>query len=349
MISDSMRAPAEALLAQAGFAPGAQFTRIDGGGNNQVFRAESGSRRGALKIYFHHSQDQRDRLNAEYSFSSLLWGHGVTSVPQPLALDRDARMGLYEFVEGEKLTAGQVDADALEAALDFFSAANTPGLLQDGQGLPLASEACFSVTAHLATVRRRLGRLDGLEGASPVDYEAALFVRDCVQPAWQALEKGLLAGMERLRIAPDEEIAADMRCLSPSDFGFHNALREPSGALRFVDFEYAGWDDPAKLVGDFFNQEQVPVPQALFSDFARQVAARYPAPERTLARFELLLPVYSMKWITIMLNDFLPEGGMRRSFAGDAGQAELRKQNQLAKARQAFDRMGAVRPVTLRA
>ena len=38
----------------------------------------------------------------------------------------------------------------------------------------------------------------------------------------------------------------ETRCLSPSDFGFHNALLEATGKLRFVDFEYAGWDDPAK-------------------------------------------------------------------------------------------------------
>jgi hypothetical protein len=347
MIADNLRAPAEALMAQAGFAAPAKFVRIDGGGNNQVFCAESGDRRAALKVYFHHPKDQRDRLNAEYSFSSLLWNHGVALVPQPLGLDRQARLGLYEFVEGDKLTAQQVDSGAVDAALDFFTSANAPALRQEGQGLPLASEACFSLAAHLTTVRRRLARLDQLEGSDPADRDAALFVRDSVQPAWQVLETDVLAGMARLGIAPDDEIGQDMRCLSPSDFGFHNALREPSGALRFVDFEYAGWDDPAKLVGDFFNQVQVPVSPALFGAFAGRVAAQFPDPESNLARFALLLPVYSMKWIAIMLNDFLPEGGMRRSFAGDAGQAAARKQNQLAKARQAFARLTDI-PALLR-
>ena len=40
------------------------------------------------------------------------------------------------------------------------------------------------------------------------------------------------------------------RALSPSDFGLHNALRGQDGQLRFVDFEYFGWDDPVKLVSD---------------------------------------------------------------------------------------------------
>ena len=38
--------------------------------------------------------------------------------------------------------------------------------------------------------------------------------------------------------------------LSPSDFGFHNSLFR-NNKLFFFDFEYAGWDDPIKLMCDF--------------------------------------------------------------------------------------------------
>ena len=38
--------------------------------------------------------------------------------------------------------------------------------------------------------------------------------------------------------------------LSPSDFGFHNVIKTKQG-LQFIDFEYFGWDDPAKLTSDF--------------------------------------------------------------------------------------------------
>src|SRR5439155_21002106 len=49
----------------------------------------------------------------------------------------------------------------------------------------------------------------------------------------------------------EKEIAADQRTLSPSDFGFHNALRQADGRIIFLDFEYFGWDDPAKMIADF--------------------------------------------------------------------------------------------------
>ena len=52
--------------------------------------------------------------------------------------------------------------------------------------------------------------------------------------------------------APVEaELPVEQRTLSPSDFGFHNALRRPDGRVVFLDLEYFGWDDPAKMISDF--------------------------------------------------------------------------------------------------
>ncbi len=323
------------FLAEAGVGPARRFERIDGGGNNQVFKVETSEKAVALKAYFHHPDDPRDRFNAEYAFSTLAWQHGLRELPRPLAVDRQARLGLYEFVEGRRLTADEVDAGAIDAALAFIAAVNAPAVRKDGGALPVASEACFSLSAHLQTVQRRLQRLAGLNGAPP-GTDVGGFVAAEVLPFWRHLEATTYDAAERLGLARDAEIPQQGRCISPSDFGFHNALRDAPGRLRFLDFEYAGWDDPAKLVGDFFNQVAVPVPPALFGAFARSVAGLFPEPDRNLARFELLMPVYAVKWIAIMLNDFLAEGETRRSFAGGAAEASQRKTNQLIKARRAF-------------
>ena len=41
------------------------------------------------------------------------------------------------------------------------------------------------------------------------------------------------------------------RILSPSDFGC-NSLATKNKKLYFIDFDYFGWDDPVKLVADFY-------------------------------------------------------------------------------------------------
>src|SRR5262249_22829926 len=135
-------------------------------------------------------------------------------------------------------------------------------------------------------------------------------------------------------LAPDDELCRSDRRVSPSDFGFHNALLGPDGTMKFIDFEYAGWDDPAKTICDFFCQPERPVPMEFWGLFHEAIARHIGDPDRLRRRVELLLPVYRLKWCCIMLNEFLPAGSQRRRFAGGDDEAD-RKQRQLAKVRRA--------------
>ena len=115
--------------------------------------------------------------------------------------------------------------------------------------------------------------------------------------------------------------------------------------MRFLDFEYAGWDDPAKMVCDFFCQPAVPVPLHFYDDVVGRVAA-VSGGSSLPQRIGLLLPVYQLKWCCILLNDFLPLGRRRRSFAGGTAAQEEQKARQLQKARQALQNL--VRPAHAR-
>jgi hypothetical protein len=290
-------------------------------------------------VYFHNGLDTRDRLNSEFAFTTLAWNGGLRCLPQPLGADQNKRIALYEYLAGCRLEPEEVDGEAVEAAIDFVTELNKPAFRASAHTLAVASEACFSLSAHLSTVTKRLARLEHLENDSAIDKDAAAFLTRDVYPLWAKLENDVLAGASRLGILPQTEIALEARCLSPSDFGFHNAIRGVNGSIRFIDFEYAGWDDPAKLVGDFFNQVAVPVPRVNFERFADAVAALFPQPEANRARFDLLLPVYAAKWITIVLNDFLADGEKRRNFAGVPAAVQERRAQQLAKARRALGKL----------
>jgi len=50
-----------------------------------------------------------------------------------------------------------------------------------------------------------------------------------------------------------------VQAISPSDFGFHNALMTDESDLSFFDFEYAGWDDSVKMFYNLFCQPDIPV------------------------------------------------------------------------------------------
>ena len=131
-------------------------------------------------------------------------------------------------------------------------------------------------------------------------------------------------------------MSEDDRCISPSDFGFHNVLLKNDGALCFIDFEYAGWDDPAKLIGDFFCQPAVPVPPVYFDEFAAMVVSYSVRPEALRERAYLLLPAFQIKWCCIMLNEFLPAAAQRRQFADPTSSLDQRQRKQLDKTEQFF-------------
>lgn len=318
-----------ALLAAAGWSGTPRIQPIKGGANNRVFQVEVEGTSFLLKAYFKHPGDNRNRLGTEFTFCRFAWDNGVRFVPQPLASDPVRQVGLYEFVPGRRLLAGEIDIGRLRQAMTFVHELDGHKDRMNAASLPIASEACFSINQHLQCVQRRVERLKDMEQTTPIDREAAEFINCDLSAAWDRVADAVR------RVWPvDEALPPHDRCVSPSDFGYHNALLEPNGAVRFIDFEYAGWDDPAKLVCDFFCQPAVPVPIGFFEEFAEGVLEGTSDPARHLHRVTSLLPVYRIKWCCILLNEFLPVSAGRRRFASSLLDQEIVKATQLRKARQ---------------
>lgn len=320
------------LLARAGREAHRYTTEpLTTGGNNRVFRVTAGAERFVAKWYYHDARDPRDRLHAEFSFLEHVWGLGLRCVPRPLACDRDANLALYEYIDGRHVAPEDLGEARLLEAARFFAALNQEHSRSRAGSLPVASEACFSVAEHLRMVDARLERFAARPAESLIDQEARSFV-EVLRRRWLD-ERGRIASRSS---DPEERLPDHWRCLSPSDFGFHNVLLRLDGQLCFFDFEYAGWDDPAKAFGDFFAHPGVPVPRAHASRFLAEAAAPFERPEALIERARLLEPVFRVKWCCIILNEFLPEEAERRRFANPASDPQTRKHRQLDKARRLF-------------
>lgn len=336
LIPDGRSIAVARLLGYSGFRGPFSLVPLSGGKNNQVFRVDLADRALVLKAYFQHPGDQRDRLGAEYSFSTFAWSQGVRCLPQPIACDPEHRLALYEHVPGRKLNPEEVTAGRVDEAIAFYRQVNALRTSRDAAKLPNGSEACFRLADHLQCLARRSERLQRVEPGTAIERDAAAFIAREFTPLCKTVLDETSEWALSLGMSMSSDLPASDRCLSPSDFGFHNALLTPSGKLTFLDFEYSGWDDPAKTVCDFFCQPELPAPMSAFEDFAKAVSAELSEPERHRQRFQLLLPIYRLKWCCIILNDFLPAGNQRRQFAGNDENETDRKAKQLAKARQAF-------------
>jgi hypothetical protein len=328
------------LAVLAGRARPIALASLAGGRNNRVFRVETdGDAPLVLKSYFHDHHDPRNRLATEWGFLKIVWDRGVRAIPEPLACEPAARVALYSFVPGRKIAAGEVTDAHVAAAAEFVLAINVSSGTHIE--LPPGSEACFSLAEHIATVARRVDRLSNLAPDAPLRADAARFVADRLQPAWQTLLVRLDREVRGNRFSLEQELKPADCCLSPSDFGFHNALENDNGGVTFLDFEYAGRDDPAKLLCDYFCQPEVPVPIRHFDPFLERVAAGLGLDSAARDRCRLLLDLYRLKWACILLNDFLALGAARRAFAGLAAW-EHRCRAQLEKAESKLCEIGGL-------
>jgi hypothetical protein len=308
-----------------------------GGGNNRVFTVNASGRRYIAKCYFRHPSDARDRLKSEYAFLNYAKKIGIACVPAPIACDSEHGIGLYEYIDGHKLAPQDIDAARVDQAADFFLQLNHPAAHSHATDLPNASEACFSIAEHFTMVDARIARLSSVPATLEVDREAREFTQ-LLGARWRQTKSQILREAQRCGIDPAATLEA--RCISPSDFGFHNALVSANRGLCFIDFEYSGWDDPAKTIGDFFSHPAVPVDMAHFERFLTAVTSHTATAQNKFAeRARLLLPVFQTKWCCIILNDFLPMDAQRRRFADPGVDQEARKREQITKARWLYERV----------
>lgn len=313
---------ARRLARMAGQSEPVALERLSGGRNNRVFRVVTAAGPSLfLKSYFHDPRDPRERLAAEWRFLTNAWERGIRTVPEPLAADHDEHIGLYSFLCGRKLEPTEIAWNHLDLAADFLLALNS--LPRNLERVPPASESCFSLGQHLETVERRVAGLSSLDVNVPQRDRIERFIQSSLLPVWHATRRRLELEIARIGHAPEIELTESEIIVSPSDFGFHNMSLTNDGRLQFTDFEYAGRDDPAKLVCDFFCQPDTPAPFVHYDRFVDKLMNGLRLDSIHKLRCSLLLDAYHVKWICIILNDFRPVGAAQRAFA----KSELRERH----------------------
>jgi|TARA_B100000315_G_scaffold21643_1_gene18876 hypothetical protein len=306
---------------------------VKGGGNNRVYGAAlADGRRVAAKCYPSQKEDPRDRLGVEFGGLGFLADQGVGSaLPCPLAADREAGVALYEWIEGEAVSATDPAARRpgdVDQALGLLAKLHELRLTPGAKELPPSSDPCFSgadLVAGIAGRRLRLGEVaednDSLRAFLSGKFDPAL-----EEVTRRAAREYKAAGMDFDSAIPGRE-----RTLSPSDFGFHNARRREDGSLVFLDFEYFGWDDPAKLTADILMHPGMVLGAEEEANFREGLADIYRDDKTCGARLSALWSLFGLRWCLILLNEFLPERWFRRVYADGGRDRETVQARQLDK------------------
>ena len=290
--------------------------QLNDGKNNQTFKLILNDGMFYIfKKYHQHPNDLRDRLGAEWCFLEYVWSIGGKQIPEPIIKNKYSNSAIYAFVNGKKLNTEVLTSDHIKDAANFIVFINSYS--DKIEKFSHASEACFSLYEHVAIIDKRINRLGRMNDSAPYKREAEIFISDALVPAWENIRKHLTASYDYLQNDSLKEFF-----LSPSDFGFHNILCTDTGHLNFIDFEYSGRDDLAKLTNDFLSCPEIQVPNIYKNVWIETIVNQLPVDERFAQRVHLLENAYQIKWICIILNEFVMVDADRRDFATQQSKEE---------------------------
>lgn len=314
---------------------------IGEGRNSKVYKLTcENSTHYTAKLYFLHSLDERSRLAVEYSSQKFLWENGVKCIPRPIAEDRNGGYAVYEYIDGNIISSKEVTNSDIDIAVEFLATLKELTTREGSYSLPSASEACFSVQAIVNNIEQRLSKLRTLSKGEGKHKGLDEFLNNELIPSFNEVIRWCKSSLKRSGMSFISVLSHEERTLSPSDFGFHNTLRKSNGQIVFLDFEHFGWDDPAKMISDFLLHPAMKLPESLKHRFVINILSCFNDRGNLTKRFEIVYPLFGIKWCMILLNEFLPEHLLRRRFAGGSDLNEIDLQaKQLSKAKRMLQKI----------
>jgi hypothetical protein len=281
------------------------------GRNSRIYRILSGNQTFALKQYPILHADPRDRLQAELKALRFMEHHHIDTVPRVVAAHPGERLLLLTWVDGEPVKT--ITKEDIDAAGAFLTTIHELRHNAEAQHLPLASEACLCGAEIERQIRARLAKLNE---RSFCEEDLRVLLEGGFASALDKVLPRALSQLSLARVTFDRSLPADHQSLIPADFGFHNSLRQNDGKLAFLDFEYFGWDDPVKLTVDFLLHPGMALESMARQRFLAGAEGRYSNDPTFTGRFRALFPLLGLRWVLVLLNEFLPERWELRVNAG---------------------------------
>jgi Ser/Thr protein kinase RdoA (MazF antagonist) len=282
----------------------AGWTELGTGTNNRLFRIDLADGPPLLAKFY--ARDRWDRLGTEFPALVLLAGRGVAGVPRPYVRSDEHRYGVYSFEPGARRTAAELTEADARAAGALAGALHGFGPEGEGRVLGPANAACFSVADQVRLIDWRVGAYEAV-AADPAG---------CAEVRAFAGELDLRAAVNRLVVAataglPEDALTAALPRaewrLTSYDFGPHNLLFD-HGRVTAVDFEGAGWDDPARMVmGCVSHIGSEGMSATAVGAFLGAYAEARGLTEAEAARFERVGVLYDVEWAATYASALAPE------------------------------------------
>ena len=299
------------------------------GRNSQVYKVECADINFALKSYPPKNADPRDRFGTEIKTLKFYEANNNPYVPRLIAVDMQRSIALLEWIEGSLINTPSTNE--IDQAVNFIALTHH-SQNKGGDAFGLAAEPCLSGADLDQHLNQRLKNIFLIAEHEP---ELNNFLLNELSVTLRTARS--FAFNESFHIP----LPRQHQSLIPADFGFHNALKIANGNVYFIDFEYFGWDDPVRLAADFLLHPGVSLDENSQNRFWCGMVDIFHSDNEFKQRMLQLAPLYGVRWVLILLNEFLPERWQARVFAGETASWHTIKEQQLVKARVALDKVKA--------
>jgi thiamine kinase-like enzyme len=316
----------------------ASLQPLSSSGNNRIYKIEMKSgQKYVAKQYLQLKEDSRPRIQAEFEHLKALWEIGFRNIPQAFA--REESRAVYSLIEG--MPVKSVGSREMARVLSFLSRLSDASSKLSGFSILPGSDSRTCLGDYIDQIEKRYDRIIFGAKNSEWEKETCEFMTQSVLPHKEFIFNKFYDSIRYLGWDAQRPFHENEQMFCPSDLGFHNILSDihNQGELFFLDFEYSGWDDPAKLLADFFHHVGQQVSWEHKWYLLEQFAAHRKQDPDFLRRWQTVIDLIGLEWVLIVLNVIDPNEMERKRFANpNLDPADLIK-TRLAKADQMINEM----------
>lgn len=275
------------------------FKEIKEGINSKVYKIKANKDNLVVKVY---NKKNKFRIKREKIFYDYLRSIKNNNIIKPIGFNIKFNLAIYPFIKGKKIK--KITNNHIKELLNFLKQINKKKSIK----LPLAVDGIKNRDNHIKLCELKIDQMKKIKIDSLIKKQFMFFLKKKIIPKFDKIKMNYYK-QKTFNLKKNNLLKNDM-IVSPSDFGFHNIIQS-NNKFYFLDFEYAGLDDPIKLICDFYCQPDQVLTQAQKKMFIRN----FPFKKNSLKQLELytkiFLPFHRLKWCCIILNEF--KNGIKNS------------------------------------
>ena len=258
------------------------------GRNNKVNYSKINKKEHLIKNYKKEYITKYSRDETEFRFINFLEKKKIKNISKIIEYIPKEKKILFEFLTGKKIK--KVSKNHLNECIEFIKRLNDNTTIKNFK-FQFASDSCKTFYDHFVCFENRFKKIVKLN--QDKKNKKVLKLLSLIDSDYQLILKDTNIKKNFYKKIPIKNLI-----LSPSDFGFHNSLLK-NNRLFFFDFEYAGWDDPIKLICDFILNPDYKISFKNEKFFIRQFKKNFP--EIDINTYYFFKKIHFLKWICVII------------------------------------------------